>query len=89
MADDHDVSVCISGPRLGALRRLRWLARSGLLTVSLLMAFLIVVYVCSPEVIGQAAHVLKSAAMACNHDESRRYLQELVSIYIAFASSNV
>ena len=84
------------------------LARCGLLTISLLVTLMIVVYVCSngvPVAIsahGQAervlksgntassrvlksgntasSRVLKSGNTACSHDESRRYLQELVSI---------
>ena len=82
MADDRDVVVCISGSRLSAMRRPRSLARNGLLIVSLLAIALFAVYVCSPEVIGQAARVLKSAATPCSHDESKGYLQELVSVYV-------
>ena len=95
MADD--VSVYTSLSRLGAPPGLRSLARSGLLTISLLVALMIVVYVYMysdgfPVVIsahGQAERVLKSGNTACsrrvlrsgcNHNESRRYLQELVSI---------
>ena len=94
--------VYTSLSRLGALPGQRSLARSGLLTISLLVALMIVVYVymCSdgsPVVIsahGQAERVLKKSGntacsrdrvlkrrnKACSHDESRRYLQELVSI---------
>jgi len=79
--------VYTSLSRLGALPGRRSLARSGLLTISL-VTLMIVVYVYmysdgSPVVIsahGQAERVLKSGNTACSHDESRRYLQELVSI---------
>ena len=91
--------VYTSLSQLGALPGQRSLARSGLLTISLLVAQMIVyVYMCSdgsPVVInphGQAervlkkggntacSRVLKRGSKACSHDESRRYLQELVSI---------
>ena len=86
MADD--VSVYTSLSRLCATLGQRSLARSGLLTMSLLVALMIVVYMCSdcfPVVIsahGLAERVLKSENTACSHDESMRYLQELVSIFI-------
>ena len=84
MADD--VSVYASLSRLGALPGQRSLSRSGLLTISLLVALMLVVYVCSdcfPVAIsahGLAERVLISGNTGCSHDESRRYLQELVSI---------
>lgn len=81
MADG--VAVYIGRPRLSTPLGRSSLARCGLLTLSLLVALLIVMYMCSPVVIsayGRAERVLTRASPACSHDESRRYLQQLVSI---------